>query len=397
MLWWLLPAAAAAALLLGRLLRPGPPPRCEVYRRPGPLYLPKLAAVWLLLTGRRLCASGRPGYGVRSGSVAQIERPLPLADNPLAADAVLVQGAAADGCWLVAAAARRPSRVVNAILVVSVPATGTLLLPHHPDTTLAGGQHEHGAEGLRITPEVALRRWRVHYRGPMRRCRDGATVDVSMDLTYRSQLDCFDFDADMAVAAVAGAMAREPWSRQWFRRLRDAHQTHYEQIGTTSGTVTVDGVPHQLSVTGMRDHSYATSRDWRLLHRYGLHTLVLQDGTRAQVGVVCQPCTFSHLELGYVYGPDGRLEPLQWCDLQLWQQGENGRPPRHYGFSFAAGNRVYRALVRVRESHTVYIGPQWEARVLERVCSYTVNGVDGCGVSEWYYRHDGGPPRQLAS
>ncbi|KAF0287947.1 hypothetical protein FJT64_013635 [Amphibalanus amphitrite] len=166
----------------------------------------------------------------------------------------------------------------------------------------------------------------------------------------------------MAPLAVARAMALEPWTREFFERLRDAHQTHYEQIGTTSGTVTVSGREHRLQVTGMRDHSYARYRDWTLLHRYGLHTLIMEDGTRAQ--------------LGY--------------------HGEQGTPPADYGFSFGAGGRTYHALVKVEDVQEVYIGWEWEARILERRCSYRVNGLSAHGVSEWYYRHHGGRPERYA-
>ena len=42
------------------------------------------------------------------------------------------------------------------------------------------------------------------------------------------------------------------------------------------------------------------------------------------------------------------------------------------------------------------MGWEWEARILERFCSYEVDGVPGWGVSEWHYRHHGGRPSQYA-
>jgi hypothetical protein len=38
-----------------------------------------------------------------------------------------------------------------------------------------------------------------------------------------------------------------------------------------------------------------------------------------------------------VYTPDGALYPLEWCDFQLYENGENGRPPVDHSFSFKAG------------------------------------------------------------
>lgn len=43
------------------------------------------------------------------------------------------------------------------------------------------------------------------------------------------------------------------------------------------------------------------------------------------------------------------------------------------------------------------MGWEWEGRVLERFCQYTVDGVPGWGVSEWHFRHRGGRPKELAA
>ena len=112
-----------------------------------------------------------------------------------------------------------------------------------------------------------------------------------------------------------------------------------------------------------------------------------------QIGIVSQPCSFSRLELGYVHTP-GAVHPLEWCDLQLGYLGEQGGDPTDYGFSFGAGGRTYHVLVKVLETQTVFCGVGWEARLLERPCRYRVNDMAGWGMSEWYYKHDGGRPEE---
>jgi hypothetical protein len=37
--------------------------------------------------------------------------------------------------------------------------------------------------------------------------------------------------------------------------------------------------------------------------------------------------------------PDGALYALEWCDFQLHENGENGRPPKDHSFNFKAGMR----------------------------------------------------------
>jgi hypothetical protein len=61
------------------------------------------------------------------------------------------------------------------------------------------------------------------------------------------------------------------------------------------------------------------------------------------------------LEAGYVYTSDGALYPLEWCDFQLYENGENGRPPVDYSFSFKAGmkkldSKIFKAQSRLINS-----------------------------------------------
>ena len=66
---------------------------------------------------------------------------------------------------------------------------------------------------------------------------------------------------------VARAMSREPWSKEYFDRLKAAHQNHYEQFGDVKGTIEVDDEVHNLDVQVMKDHTHGSIRDWTLLHR----------------------------------------------------------------------------------------------------------------------------------
>ena len=110
--------------------------------------------------------------------------------------------------------------------------------------------------------------------------------------------------------------------------------------------------------------------------------------------MVCQPSTFTSLELGYVYTPSGECQPIQEIDLQLWAHGEtSGLDPKDYGFRFKAGGEWHEIQVRVVDTVEVFMGWSWEARILERFCDYTVDGIRGWGVSEWHFKNDGGEGR----
>ncbi len=68
---------------------------------------------------------------------------------------------------------------------------------------------------------------------------------------------------------------------------------------------------------------------------------------RGFIGVVCQPSTFSGLELGYVYSRDGQCLPVQEVDLPLWSLGEDGKDPKDFGFRFKAGDEWHYIQVRL--------------------------------------------------
>ena len=93
-----------------------------------------------------------------------------------------------------------------------------------------------------------MRRWSLSFEGKMRNEKSGSVHDVKISGTYTSELPYFDFDSEMEAWTVARAMAREPWSRDYFDRLKAAHQNHYEQFGDVRGVIEVDGEQHQLDV-----------------------------------------------------------------------------------------------------------------------------------------------------
>ena len=99
-----------------------------------------------------------------------------------------------------------------------------------------------------MVPQQPMRRWNLSFEGKMRNEKTGSVHHVKISAVYTSELPYFDFDSEMEAWTVARAMAREPWSRAYFERLKAAHQNHYEQFGDVRGVIEVDGEQHQLDV-----------------------------------------------------------------------------------------------------------------------------------------------------
>ena len=74
------------------------------------------------------------------------------------------------------------------------------------------------------------------------------------------------------------------WNNNLSFSFQRAHQCHYEQLGDLRGVATVDGKDYQLSLNVMRDHTHGSTRDWRLMHRYGIQNFATKTGFRL---VIC--------------------------------------------------------------------------------------------------------------
>uniref|UniRef100_A0A1B6EEL4 Uncharacterized protein n=2 Tax=Clastoptera arizonana TaxID=38151 RepID=A0A1B6EEL4_9HEMI len=307
-----------------------------------------------------------------------------------AIDAVYMNAANKFGWHFIAGVVRQNNGIVNSLFYLKVPGIGLLQAPKLPDTFSVLPKDKVGTFStnyLTFVPIQAMTLWKVSYRGPMRLLGDSKRkFNVKLEATFKSKLKVFDFDVDMKDNTIIKSISCEPWSISYFKRLKDYHQTHYEQHGELNGSVSIDGVHFDLLLNCMRDHSYGR-RDWTLFHRYILHIFTLEDGTKGNVGIVCAPSMFTRLEIGYIYLPNGTLLPLESIDLSFYQHGEAGTPPLDYGFTFKAGGETYLVQVIVKESAEFYYGNNWEARIVENLCRFVVNGIEGWGATEWQYRN----------
>ncbi|XP_034240490.1 uncharacterized protein LOC117644891 [Thrips palmi] len=388
-MWHLVLCAIVCVLIFAK----NPPPIFGWYQQPGPRFWPKYLLFRALLQLRKLRSKPQLDKdGLPVHPLADKECTQKLSQHPLAFDAVFFIAVNMEGIYVIVGSERRHKDIVNGLVYVMMPGIGLLRSKKLPDTVLFGAQEgKFGAEGIRIEPVEALKKWRVDFEGVMH-LKDDPSKEFPVKLSglWSSDWPVFNFDTDLHPHALATTIATEPWSREYFTALKNAHQTHYEHMGYLKGTLQVGGETHSLNLMSLRDHSIGEARDWDLMHRYAFFMMFLEDGTMAVVGIINQPCTCSVMQSGYVYTPEGKINPLEWCDFKLYQHGEQGTPPTDAAFSFKAGETVYRVKAHVEDFGVHYVGWRWEARMVERFMSYEVNGVRGRGVSEFHYHNDSG-------
>lgn len=73
------------------------------------------------------------------------------------------------------------------------------------------------------------------------------------------------------------------------------HQMHFEQYGSLTGTVVIDGNAYEIKTHGLRDHTIGAKRDWSDFHRYVLHFIHMENGDGISIGVICAPVMFTRL------------------------------------------------------------------------------------------------------
>ncbi|CAH1998610.1 unnamed protein product [Acanthoscelides obtectus] len=246
-----------------------------------------------------------------------------------------------------------------------------------------------GAEGISFKPLEPMKKWHVSYKGKMKQESNPQNIlDVELEGIWYSDYPWILFEVDSPAHVLATSFALEEWSKKYFQKLKETHQSHYEQMGFFSGKLKVNGKYYELdNLDAFRDHSFGHKRDWTIMHRYIYHMFYLKDGTKISVGVISQPCTSSNLMVGYVAHPNKKVDMIDDCDLKLYQHGENGTLPTELCFTVTANHKTYELQVKYLLESIHYKGRAREAKMHERFHKCIVNGVSGRGISEWHYNN----------
>ncbi|XP_021207156.1 uncharacterized protein LOC101744336 isoform X1 [Bombyx mori] len=383
-----------------------------IYAVPGKWYYLKYVVFGALYYYRKYSSKnsaagndGRAGQGVKAiADPADMERAQPLSDHAKAFDAIFFISSKSEngkGVYIISGCEQRPMGMCNGLFYIGcsqLPGKGLLCSKKIPDTVLFGAEiGEFGAEGIKMTPVEPMKKWNISYKGQMwYQNNPSKFVDVDFTGEWTATTKYFDFDTDLYPATVIRSIAKEKWSREYFELLKTAHQSHYEQFGNLKCKFKIGEESFEYTLPSFRDHSFGHKRDWTLMYRYAFHHIFLEDGTSISVGVICQPSTASVFEAGWIALPNKESYPVKWVDLKLYQHGEGGQAPKDYAFQFKAGDEEYTVQVLVEYESIHYVSDEWDARMVERFCKFTVNNIPGRGVSEFHYRHTDGRPESVA-
>ncbi|CAG9839366.1 unnamed protein product [Diabrotica balteata] len=365
----------------------------DVYAQKGKWYYLKYIIISLLIIIKRFkyYIYGKDNIE----KIHDLEKLQMLSNHNLAFDAVYVQTASQNGIYYCAGMERRHGGKIVGLVYIVHPDYGVLESEELPNTIMDAtvlslyNQDSFSGGGMTFMPVVPMKKWKIGFNGTMKfQNNPQKRVHVNFEADWTSEYDWFFLEIDLPISTLARSLATEEWSEQWFQNLKNVHQRHYEQIGHVNGTLEIDGEAYPIvNWDSFRDHSFGFKRDWSLMHRFIYTTLILSDKTTIVLGLISQPITMSHLEMGFVNHPDGRIHPVEKIDLLLYEHAENGVLPKELSFSFRAAGVSYDVQMEFIYEATHYKGSNEDIVVTARFVKCAVNGIPGRGFSDWQYKN----------
>lgn len=232
--------------------------------------------------------------------------------------------------------------------------------------------------------------WKISYKGPL----DNGISSCEVDLTYTPATRMYSFGVHADKKTYALALAEMPWSREYFKTLKSEKAERIEQGGILKGTVNMDGEIHNLDLLAFRDHSWG-KRDWNNIRRYIWNLFAMESPLKINGRDYTHICfttvhyiSFNHLVSGWIAGPDSILPITASSDMH--KLGAEGSAPEEFTVIFRPKNSPEFKVKVTRDNKTEH---PWMMQndlfeVNEAYCSFSINGIKGCGMSEFGYTRE---------
>ncbi len=220
--------------------------------------------------------------------------------------------------------------------------------------------------------------WEIGYKGLLT-TRQGDKHEAEVRLTFTGRHPVQDFAACSDRKSNASAIAGEKWNKEFFEKLKELSQTHYEQSGKLTGTVKIAGKSYPIDMRSMRDHSFGP-RSW---HQWDRHYWMsgINDEGRSWTVTTIRYDFIDRLTAGFITEPDGSTDAISKCtgleDISkdaLWPQQGVVDVVTRSGKKFK--------LEFERPGHFPYVMDN-VYYMLEGIGRYRLNGVPGLGMIEF--------------
>jgi hypothetical protein len=225
--------------------------------------------------------------------------------------------------------------------------------------------------------------WRVSYDGEVVD-RSGGKHSCVADMLFTGEHPVYDFAKSSDHESIARAIAAEKWNKAFFHAMKDTHQTHYEQTGRFTGSITLDGKRYSMKMMASRDHSFG-SRNWLTWDRHYWITGVSDAGIHWTVTTIKWQF-LGRLTAGFITHPDGTTDAVTECtDLDTVSK-EKLLPDQGTVYIKTRSGRTH-TMEFTRHGEFPYLH-DGKYMMREGIGSYRFDGIPGIGMVEFGFHSD---------
>lgn len=160
---------------------------------------------------------------------------------------------------------------------------------------------------LKWEPVEPGKQWKISYDGPVKD-EAGNEHSCKVDLTFNPEHPLYDYAESSDRDAIAQAIASKTWTRDFFKKLKELAQVHYEQTGNLNGTILLDGKIFSVDMRSTKDHSFG-SRTWFFWDHHYWITGLADNGWQWTVTTIRWQFIDS-LVAGFVIDPQGNADAI---------------------------------------------------------------------------------------
>lgn len=228
--------------------------------------------------------------------------------------------------------------------------------------------------------------WKVTYSGTMRDVKEEGrrTYPASFEVIFKANADIFDFFYDNDPTTTAHAIASEKWSKALFADMEKNNQRHYEQCGSLSGELIIDGKVYPLNLAAGRDHSFGR-RNWSYMNRHFWIFAVDEAGNGINISLVSYPAV-DEIWAGFttMFGKVDSITAVQ-CNTNLDKAGHSDGKV-HLDITLASGKKF--SVDTIRDAEAIYHFDNGTYYFSEGLGRLTIDGKPARGTIEFSYNGD---------
>jgi hypothetical protein len=225
------------------------------------------------------------------------------------------------------------------------------------------------------------KQWEIKYQGilPHLIPNDGKDGEFNLNLKWEAKAPIVVFDKIGTTALQVGSqIAKEKWTKEFFKKIKELDQVHYEQAGTFTGTFKWKDKNYNLKFTGVRDHSWGV-RNWKDWDRHFWLLGMLDDGRFFNFSLINY--TFvKNLQAAFIYNYDKyqtiyKLPTFEKLNLQPML-------PKELSFEVqeVKNGPIKKVSIKMKDFFPFRMDNDYYLRQATSVFEY--DGVKGIGIAE---------------